>query len=406
MFGHTSRQKTSLVISTVLLTLSHDFVPRFLGYGHMNRPEFVENHVTAFANQLYNTDPENQKAIVYIDATYFEVQKSKNFKVLRKSFSNHKKYHLLKTVMDLASDGYILSTHGPYFCDSANNDANILLKEYQNDIGNIREVELPAHLGARNQPSTEDANHSRIITKIRWIIELRNGHVKSTSKFLRDCIPNTHIRHLKDIFKVVCAMLNKYHEPITMEDATVELANEMRRKALEENHVQTYVEQNNLIRRRGIWHNLIGHQIEFPRLELEILKSLTFGVFQLRLSPLYIQDNMDQDGRHCIEIDTRLGENGLIKVRLFSRHRNNTKYQLFVAFDMNANEITGHYCTCRSGARVVGMCCHVASTIWYLSYSRHIMENITFPSTNPLECVQDAAVREIAEEENELPEIV
>ena len=33
--------------------------------------------------------------------------------------------------------------------------------------------------------------------------------------------------------------------------------------------------------------------------------------------------------------------------------------------------ITGVYCTCKSGARVVGSCSHVASILWYLGFARH-----------------------------------
>lgn len=33
--------------------------------------------------------------------------------------------------------------------------------------------------------------------------------------------------------------------------------------------------------------------------------------------------------------------------------------------------IIGWYCKCKAGARVVGMCSHIASVVWFLSNGRH-----------------------------------
>ena len=34
-------------------------------------------------------------------------------------------------------------------------------------------------------------------------------------------------------------------------------------------------------------------------------------------------------------------------------------------------EVTAWYCKCRAGTRVVGVCSHIASILWYLGYARH-----------------------------------
>lgn len=54
------------------------------------------------------------------------------------------------------------------------------------------------------------------------------------------------------------------------------------------------------------------------------------------------------------------------------------------------NSIEGYYCTCRSGARTLGTCAHVASVLWYLGYTRH-QQNIRYPSTILLNVILDAA---------------
>jgi len=141
------------------------------------------------------------------DGTYTKVEKSSNFRVLRQTYCRHKGYHLLKPVLLVAPDGYILAIQGPYFSDARNNDAAMLLKEYNDDVEGMRawfkegdivlvdrgyrnatdflvglgiSYQMPAFLQRNErQLSTEDANCSRLVTKSRQIIESRNGHLKS-----------------------------------------------------------------------------------------------------------------------------------------------------------------------------------------------------------------------------------
>ena len=86
-----------------------------------------------------------------------------------------------------------------------------------------------------------------------------------------------------------------------------------------------------------------------------------------------------------------------MRCRIFSRHRNATSYQVFIAFNEEHNEnhvegpITGHYCTCKNGARTLGACSHVTAIIWYLGFARHD-ENTKYPSTSVLHNVNDARV--------------
>lgn len=50
----------------------------------------------------------------------------------------HKGRHLLKPVLLVAPDGYILDIQGPYFADSRNNDAAILRSEFDRDASKMR----------------------------------------------------------------------------------------------------------------------------------------------------------------------------------------------------------------------------------------------------------------------------
>lgn len=66
----------------------------------------------------------------------------------------------------------------------------------------------------------------------------------------------------------------------------------------------------------------------------------------------------------------------LLRVKLTSRHSSSRVYSLWIEF--SGDEVTGWYCTCKVGARVFGCCAHIASTMWYLGYSRWELET---PST-------------------------
>ncbi|XP_058801453.1 uncharacterized protein LOC131670101 [Phymastichus coffea] len=438
MFHYSSRQATSLAISTVRQSLMTRFVDENIGFGSITREEYIERHITPFANRLYNATPEEPTAIVYNDCTYLNIEKSSCFKALRQSFCVHKNRHLLKPAMFVAPDGYILDIQGPYFSNAANNDARILSKEFQMDVDGMQRwfraqdifildrgyrdaipiltdiglVTLMPPLLDRNQAqfSTEDANQARIITKTRWIVEARNGHLKSLFKFFANVIPTSHIPNLTDFLRIAGAIINKYHRIIMMPDANVELAEQMLNKVNELNLVQARVEVEGLQRRRGRWDNLTAMHVPlFPNLTLEYLRGLTYGTYQVGLAPSYVQDsslraeleNEEEIGEdeQTFEIDRNTNEPGFMRIRISSRFRNATKHQVWIAFNEEYNQeqdvanegepIFGYYCTCKAGARTLGTCAHVATILWYLGYARH--ENqVHYPSLRFLRSVQDA----------------
>ena len=42
----------------------------------------------------------------------------------------------------------------------------------------------------------------------------------------------------------------------------------------------------------------------------------------------------------------------------------------------NEAAVQSWFCMCRAGARVVGMCSHIASVMWFLGYARHRFVNV------------------------------
>lgn len=434
LMGWSSRQNVSLAIQIVRASLMATFVPQNLGFHSVeveNRHHFINQHVTNFANLLYNANPEQARAILYPDCTYIKAPKSTHFRVQRQSYSPHKKYTLLKAGLIVAPDGYILDIHGPYFSDARNNDANILIHELNDDAQSLRNwvqdgdifvvdrgyrdavqfleglnlnCEIPPFLPrGQRQYTTEEANRSRMITKTRWIVESRNGHLKSIFKFFRDMVPMQHCLQLKSFLRIACALINKYHQTIYMQDATEELAQRMLEIQQENiNRLQVRIQHDQQLlfgRGQGAWHQMHDHDLpEFPRLNMDYLRLKTLGTYQVRLSPGYAQDTMHRNLNNEFVFQVQRYEAGLVRAKICSRFTQAIKHTILIQYDDGNNEeepINGTYCTCKSGARTVGVCAHIACVLWYLGYARH-EDNIRYPSNALLRTTYDAAARDEA----------
>lgn len=133
---------------------------------------------------------------------------------------------------------------------------------------------------------------------------------------------------------------------------------------------------------------------DFPILDLEYLKDLTVGIYQINLTPSYVQDKLQREGQEEFQVEMmravqRLPQPGLIRVRIFLRFRNATKYQLWIAYrpnneeeaanDADEGDELGDYCTCKSGARTLVTYAHIANVLWYVGYAQH-QQNIIQPS--------------------------
>lgn len=239
------------------------------------------------------------------------------------------------------------------------------------------------------------------------IIEARNGYIKSMFKFFKNIILVVHAIHLRDFYLIAGAVINRYRQAImeaVMEGATAELARRMLERARQENRLKIRVEMEHLARKNAMLNRLNANQVpDFPRLEFNYLKDLVMSIYQLSLAASYIQAKVARDGTEILELDEHRYEPGFIRVRLYSRFRNNTRYQLWITYSVDVEDdepITGYYCQCFSGSRIVGSCAHVASVIWFLGYARH-QPNIKYPSNALLECIQDAGNRNDIHDEND-----
>jgi hypothetical protein len=137
LFSIGDKRTIGHIVESARNALIKHFVPLHLGFQHIDRETVIKYHTRPLATQLLTNG--NAAAILVLDATYLYVQKSTNNLLQRKLFSLHKNRPLIKPMMIVATNGYIVSAIGPYYADWRNNDANItnhLLRTNQEDILN------------------------------------------------------------------------------------------------------------------------------------------------------------------------------------------------------------------------------------------------------------------------------
>lgn len=377
--------------------LSSHFVQNFVGLNAISRDDVINKHTSDVAVSIFSNFL-SDSAILILDGTYIYIQKSTKNKVQRKCYSMHKHRPLIKPMVVVTTTGYILSVVGPFFADGKNNDAAIMRNMINTNADGINDwlkegdifildrgfrdvlelledggfhTESPAFLPkSSKQFSTNDANHSRLVTKIRWAVECINGRIKSW-KYFDKVVPNSDIHNVKDYLQIVAALCNCYRPSLHKNsNADCEIAQKMLKMASQENLVQKRVLSDNaLLHRSKSWlplHDLNNCLYDFPKMTEDDIRALTFGIYQVRQAASYIDEYMHGT---TSQIYFRKSMSDLIHARIQSRHTSAKQYDIWVEHDRKT--VTGWYCQCPIGSRTVGTCSHVASVIWFLAYARH-----------------------------------
>ena len=297
-------------------------------------------------------------------------------------------------------DGYVLDTIGPFFGNT--NDAKITeailekvdslrtwLEESDNfivDRGFRDVLELlkssgyepfmPSYLkSGQSQHDTIEANNDRKCTKTRWVVESYHGRLKQWHMFKDHFSSNYFIPIIGDLVQVVTACLNGIRGPIykpnTERNARdQQLAERMQSRLTYENTLAGRVQSEpNLSRRcKAEWQKLDASNIDFPKLDLEYLETVACGSYQLAQAPGYIEEHITEEGDY--EIWVYQHSEDLIRGQIQSRHRSQTKYNVWIQYDINdkSDPVKDYDCMCPAGKRTIGMCAHTASILYFLGY--------------------------------------
>ena len=124
----------------------------------------------------------------------------------------------------------------------------------------------------------------------------------------------------------------------------------------------------NLSRRcKAEWKKLEASDIDFPKLDLEYLETVAWGSYQLAQAPGYIGEHLTDDGDY--EICVYQHSEDLIRGQIQSRHKSQTKYNVWIRFDaQDTNDpVKDYYCVCPAGKKEPLACAHtqlVSFTFW------------------------------------------
>jgi len=392
---HMKKSHVSRCIKLVREALSGEFVANNLGFGHVARDTVISEKTRPLAKFLLGNGED--KAILVLDGTYLYIQKSNNFQFQRRSFSMHKRRPLVKPMMVVTTTGYIVSVLGPYLSDGKNNDASILNHVVKNNIEEIKTwvrdgdvfvvdrgfrdsekvlddlgvcTEMPKFLPkGKKQFETEDANKTRFVTKIRWVVESANSRLKQW-KFFDKTITNTHLPQLPSYLRIMCSIFNKFLPPLSNPNNTENdmiVAQQMMAACEKCNDLQNRIENEQIPSKLHltVWNPVDASDISFPSLSDKDLREITLGVYTLKLAKSYATEHVGENGVYELILLKNSTCEGILAAKIQSRHTSSLKYHLWI--EHNESEILGWYCRCRAGSRVVGTCAHVASVIWYLA---------------------------------------
>lgn len=101
IFHLKDKRSVSRTISGVSKALLEDFVPYHLGFTHIERNSVLRHHQTSISSKLW-VDRDDQ-VIIVMAGTYLFVQKSRDNKFQRRSFSMHKHRNLIKPMLITAT---------------------------------------------------------------------------------------------------------------------------------------------------------------------------------------------------------------------------------------------------------------------------------------------------------------
>lgn len=231
----------------------------------------------------------------------------------------------------------------------------------------------------QKQFTTTEANDSRKVTLLRWVVEAVNGRLKKIFKFFDNVVPghyfNENCQKLNSFLRISCAVMNKYCPPIyhDTEDQLALLA-EIERTDLKENALMTEVMecQRQLVKKRVCWKKSTSADFEdFPRLSLPELHKLVRGKFSIKNARGYTDSHLRADTQYHVQLHRERA--GLLRVKLGSKFRGSSNHLVWIEYSTSGDKkITGHYCQCMQGARTITPCGHITSILWFLGYQRHV----------------------------------
>ncbi|CAG4949052.1 unnamed protein product [Colias eurytheme] len=226
------------------------------------------------------------------------------------------------------------------------------------------------------QLSTEDANKSRMVTIVRWVVEIINGRFKRDFKILRQEYFNKALPHMFEDVRIAAALINVFKEPVANKPHASQIISIIHERIHQPNCLGDYVVENNINRQRAAFQTITDEavrEIVFPELNEEDLVLIALGTYQIKLARSYLSEHI-RNGVYSIEICESMipnlvqyginVEGFLLRGRIQSRHVSNRTYYSYILVNTRTTgreSINNYYCSCLTGRRTIGTCAHIMS---------------------------------------------
>ena len=137
---------------------------------------------------------------------------------------------------------------------------------------------------------------SRLVTKVRWVIEARNGHLENF-KALGN-VPNNTLSHIMTDYKIAASIINCFYQKLESDrENAVQIAADMKLKISTTNtcHLEKYLVEF----KKTTFTRIDANDIDnFPKIDIELIKNkITFGTYQLKNSYGYLAEHLKKNGR-------------------------------------------------------------------------------------------------------------
>lgn len=398
-----------------------DFVSNHINY--LQTHEQLAEHTTA-ACRILHCENDIDRAAMICDGTYIYTHKSKNFEFQKKTYTDQKKRNFVKIMMCVGCDGFIFFALGPYpaslndakilqtIFDASNtfnnlrpNDIFILDRGFRDCVNFVREknmvVKMPNLIQRtkninKKQLTTYEANQSRLVTAVRFVVETRNGHMKTVWKIFDMVWGTVPLQHLMVDFRICGAILNKYHRTFQANAGIAEeIANRMLDRLNVPNTLTSFVNKAPFQRAFNQFVQFNAFQ-ELPTLHIRDLIWVSLGRYQINNAASYCQQHCKQNNSEfmifqapndvCKEYLEKFITQGkspiLLMARLKSRYSSAKKHDAYVLIDKKGEKddsVLEYCCSCYIGLRTIGCCSHVMCII-YFALCIKVEENLHMPA--------------------------
>jgi hypothetical protein len=133
---------------------------------------------------------------------------------------------------------------------------------------------MPALLSKnKKQLETIDANNSRFVTKIRWVVEVINTFLKNSFKALKQ-VPNKSLPHTEEDYRIAGALINRFFKRLFCDNNDEEaILRNMKLKLNVENELKEIVTTEKL-HLKSKFIALDGEDLtDFPKLDVADIKT-------------------------------------------------------------------------------------------------------------------------------------